>query len=180
MGVAIPSTRALDRDAWISMSETQAVNFRLPWNQPGQNATETQCIFAECRSHPVVAGGCQVTFVEDEVNNLEHRRQSGCELGLARYLERDVGLGQGWLGPNNSLANSGLWGEKFAGNFLGRQASKQAQCEGNARFAGEHRMTGDEHQPQQVITYTVINGGIKVRYSSFPAGELAAEFFLLA
>ena len=40
------------------------------------------------RAHPVVAGGRRVALVEDQVDDLEHRRQPRGELGAARHLER--------------------------------------------------------------------------------------------
>jgi len=49
------------------------MNLRLPGNELGQDAAETERLLAERRSYPVVAGGHGVAFVEDEVDHLKDR-----------------------------------------------------------------------------------------------------------
>ena len=71
------------------------MGLRLPRNQLGQDAAKTQLIFAHRGPHPVVTGGCRVTLVEDEVNDLEHRRQPGVQFGASRNFEGDSLFGQG-------------------------------------------------------------------------------------
>ena len=84
--------------------------------------------------HPVVAGGRRVALVEDEVDDLEHRRQAGGELGAARHLERDVLLGERPLGPDDALGDRRLRDEEGAGDLVGRQPAEQAQRERDPRL----------------------------------------------
>src|SRR5207302_11517347 len=39
-----------------------------------QHPTEPNRFLAKRRTHPVSAGGCRITFVEDQVNHFKHRR----------------------------------------------------------------------------------------------------------
>src|SRR5467141_1527939 len=84
-----PRTRRLDLH-----ERDQAVNLRLLRSELGQETPETQRVLAECRPHPVATGGRRVSFVKDEVDDLEHRRKTGGELTAARDLERNVCLSQ--------------------------------------------------------------------------------------
>src|SRR5437899_8539111 len=58
-------------------------------------------VLAQRRAHPLVAGGRRVALVEDEIDDLEHRREARSELGPARDFERDARLAQGPLGPDD-------------------------------------------------------------------------------
>ena len=58
-------TRALDRDAWISMSATRPWTSGSRGRELGEDAAEPQRLLAERRPHPVVAGGRRVALVED-------------------------------------------------------------------------------------------------------------------
>ena len=144
-------TRARARDAWISISATQAVHLGLARRELGEDAAETQRVLAQRRSHPVVAGGRRVAFVEDQVDDLEHRRQARGQLGAARHLERNVRLGERALGADDALRDGRLGHEKGARDLVGGQAAEQAQRERDARLGREHRMAGGEDETQQVV-----------------------------
>ena len=51
----------------------QAVDLCLVGCETRQDASEPQRILAERRPHPVVTGGCRIAFIEDEVDDAEHR-----------------------------------------------------------------------------------------------------------
>src|SRR6266850_13215 len=98
MGSPEGPTRAPRRDAWISISATR------PWTSGSIGASS-----ARIRpSNPIVTGRRRVAFVEDEVDDLEHRRQTGGELGPTRDLERDARLGEGPFGPDDPLGDGRL------------------------------------------------------------------------
>jgi len=78
------------------------------------------------------------------------------------------------------LGNGGLRGQVSAGNLVGGEAAKQAQREGYSRFGREHRMAGDEYQPQQIVANIVIHGSSEVGDCIFTLGEFAAENLVLA
>ena len=147
----------------------------------GQDAAETQRILAERRPHPVVAGGRRVAFVEDEVDDLEHRRQAGGELGPARDLEGDALFGERPLGPDDALGDGRLRDEERPRDLLGRQAAEQAERERDARLGGEHRMAGREDEPQQVVADVVVERRVEIRHGHLCSRlELAAELLVLA
>ncbi len=104
----------------------EAVDLRLHGHKLGQDTAETERILAERGPHPMVAGGRRVAFVEHEVDDLEHRRQTGGELGAARDLERDARLGKSPLGADNSLCDGRFRDEKCTRDLFDRQASEQA------------------------------------------------------
>ena len=51
------------------------MHLRLRREQLGQDASEPQRLLAQLGPHPVVAGGRRVALVEDQVDDLEHRRR---------------------------------------------------------------------------------------------------------
>ena len=159
----------------------QAVDLRLLRSELGQDAAEAQRVLAQRRPHPVVAGGRRVAFVEDEVDDLEHRRQPGGELGPARDLEGDARLGEGPLGADDALRDGRLRDEERARDLLGGQAAEQAQRERDARLGREHRMAGREHEAQEVVADVVVERGVEIRRGLLLLGlELAAELLVLA
>ena len=120
---ARPRARRLDLH-----QRDQAVDLGLVRSELGQDAPETQRILAERRPHPVVTGRRRVALVEDEVDDLEHRRQTGGKLGAAGDLEGDALLGEGPLGPDDALGDRRLRDEERPRDLLGRQATEQARA----------------------------------------------------
>ena len=150
-------------------------------NQLGQDAAEPERVLAELRSHPVVTAGRRVALVEDQVDDLEHRRQTGREIVSARQLEGDPGLGERALGADDPLGDGRLRDEERARDLLGGQPSEQAQREGNPRLDGENRMAGDEHQAQEIIADVVVDRLVEVRRGDFSLDlHLATDLLVLA
>src|SRR6266581_2103771 len=145
----------------------QTVNFRFLRNELGHDASEAQRLLAERGPHPVLARGRRVAFVEDEVNDFEHRCETRGELVLARDLEGDARLGKRALRADDALGDGRLGDEEGARDLVGRQAAEQAQRERGARLGREHRMAGDEHEAQEVVADVVVHaidqGGFVVR-----------------
>ncbi len=89
------------------------------------------------------------------------------------------------LGSDDALGDSRLRDEERARDLVGRQTSEQAQRERNPRLGREHRMTGDEHQAQQVVAHVIVESCLDVVHLDLArahlAGiELATEFLVLA
>ena len=160
--------RARRRDAWISISATRPCDLRLLRHELGQDAAEPQRLLAQRGPHPVVAGGRRVALVEDEVDDLEHRRQPAGAIVPARDLERHARLGQGPLGAHDALGDRRLRHQERARDLLGGQPAEQAQRERDARLGREHRMAGGEHEAQQVVADVVVERGVEIG----PAGLL--------
>ena len=108
MGSPDGPTRALERDAWISISATRPWTSGSRRSELGQDTPQTQRILAERGPHPVVTGGRRVALVEDEVDDLEHRRQAGGKLGPAGDLEGNLLFGERPLGPDDPLGDRRL------------------------------------------------------------------------
>ena len=73
--VAARPARAI-REAWISISASRPQTSASRGASVGQHAAQAQRVLAQRRPHPVVAGGRRVALVEDQVDDLEHRRQA--------------------------------------------------------------------------------------------------------
>jgi hypothetical protein len=156
------------------------VDLRLLRRQPRQDAAEAQRLLAQRRPHPVVAGGRRVAFVEDEVDDLEHRGQTGGELGSTRHFEGRARLGERPSGAHDALGHRRLRNEERPRDLLDRQAAEQTQRERNPAFGGKHGMTGREHQAQQIVADPVVEGGVGIRRRQLlPQLELASEFLML-
>ncbi len=59
-------------------------------NQLRQDAPLPQRFFTKRRPQPVISGRRRVSFVKDEIDNLQDRRQSLCEFRTARNFKRNV------------------------------------------------------------------------------------------
>ena len=149
MGSPDGPTRAAARDAWISISATRPWTSGSLRSELGQDAAEPQRVLAERRPHPVVAGGRRVALVEDEVDDLEHRRQAGGELGPARDLEGDARLGEGALGPDDALGDRSARGTRKARaiSSVVRPPSRRSVSATRASVR-QDRMAGGEHEAQ--------------------------------
>ena len=161
----------------------QAVDLGFVGEELGQDAAQPQGVLAQGGPHPVVAGGGRIPLVEDEIEHLEHRRHPGGTIGSFGDLEGDPGLGQRPLGPDDPLRHGGLTDEKGAGDLVGGETTQQSQGQRDARLGGEHRVTGDEDQTQEVVAEIVGRldelgeVGLRQVRSSL---ELASELLLLA
>jgi hypothetical protein len=56
--------------------------------QGRQHASQAQHFVAQRRAHPVVAARCGKTFVDDQVDNFEHRGEVITKLLARRQIER--------------------------------------------------------------------------------------------
>ncbi len=137
--------------------------------EAGEHAPQPLRVFAERRPHPVVAGCCRVTFVEDQVDDLEHRGEPAVELGAARHLVGNVLVGQRALGADDALLDGGLRGETRARDLFGREAGQQLQRQRHARLGRQHGVARREDQSQQVIAHIVIQRGVEIRRRVFLA-----------
>src|SRR5262245_26595600 len=159
----------------------EAVHLRLLRHELGQDATEPERVLAQRGSHPVAAGCGRVAFVEDEVDDLEHGRQAGDALRPARDLEGDVLLREGALGPYDALGHGGFRDEEGARDLLGAETAEQAERERHPRLGREHRVAGDEHETQEVVTDVVVDCSVEVHRGQIALHfQLAAELFVLA
>ena len=84
------------------------MDLRFFGDQLRQDSAEAQRLAAERRPHQVVAGSRRVPFVEDEIEDSQHRRQPSDALFATRDLERHLLRGERSLGPDDALGDGGL------------------------------------------------------------------------
>ncbi len=158
----------------------EPVHLGLLGEEPGQDAAEPERVIAERRPHPVVASRRRVALVEDEVDDLEHRRETSGPVGAARNLEGHARLGERALGPDDALGDRRLGDEEGPGDLPGRQAPEQAERERDPRLGGEHRMARDEGEPEEVVAESVVDRGVEIRRGLLSRIDFAAELLMLA
>src|SRR6266568_3528118 len=107
-------------------------------------------------------------------------RQTSSKVGTAGNLEGDALFCESPLGTNDALGDGGLRDKESTCNFVRRQTSQQTKRESNARFGGENRMTGDEHEAQEVIANVIVECGVEIRHGHLLRLELAAKLRVLA
>src|SRR6266851_3231342 len=151
----------------------QPVDLRLLRQEARQDAAKAERVLAEIRPHPVFAGRGGVTLVEDEVDDLQHRREASGALLSARDLEHNAFLRQRPLGPDDPLGDGGFRHQEGARDLLGRQASQEAERQRDSRLGGEDRVARDEDQAQEVVADVVVDRGLEVR-----RGELLPDLHL--
>src|SRR5439155_1435961 len=81
-----------------------------------------------------VSSGRRVALVEDEIDDLEHRREARGQLGPAGDFERDARLAQGPLGTDDPLGDGRLRHEERPRDLVGREPPEQPQRERDARL----------------------------------------------
>ena len=75
----------------------------------------------------------------------------------------------------------GVGDEEGPRDLLGRQPSEQAERERDPGLGGEHRMTGREHEAQEIVAHVVVDRGVEVRHGHLlPGLELVADLLVLA
>src|SRR5207237_6273478 len=110
-------------------------------------------ILAQRGTHPVVAGRGRVTFVENEVNHFENRRQPRRKIRPARNFKRNARLGESALGADDALGDGRLGNEESAGDFPGREAAEKTKRERDACFGGKHGVTRSEEHTSELQSH---------------------------
>src|SRR3954463_6498209 len=54
----------------------QTMDLRLLWGQLRQDPSQAERLITELRPDPVVSGGGRVAFIEDEIENAQHRGET--------------------------------------------------------------------------------------------------------
>ena len=102
----------------------EAVDFWFVRSEFGEDAAEAQGVFTECGAEPVVAGSGGVTFIENQIDDLEDGgKASGTVVG-ARNFERDLGFGESALGADDALGDGGLGDQEGASDFVGGETAE--------------------------------------------------------
>ena len=157
------------------------MDLRLLRSELRQDAAEAERVLAERGPRPVVPRGRRIALVEHQVEDAQHRRQAAGPLRPPGHLEGDARVGEGPLGPHDPLGDRRLRDQEGARDLLGGQTAEQAEGEGDPGLGREDRMTGREHEAQEVVPEVVVHRGLELRHRHLPAGlELAPELLVLA
>jgi hypothetical protein len=70
------------------------VGFRLRRHQTGEDASQAKGVLAQAGAQQILAGRRGIALVEDEIDDLENRRQADSPVGTVWDLEGDPGLGK--------------------------------------------------------------------------------------
>ena len=97
-----------------------------------QDSTESKCILAQRRPHPVVSRGRRVALIEDQVDHFEDRGEARHALGAARHLKPRMRFGEGPLRPHDALGDRRDRYEEGPRDLLSRQAAEDTQRESNS------------------------------------------------
>ena len=160
------------------------MDLRFLRDELGENPSQTQRVFTEGRPHPIAASRCRVAFVEDQVDDAEHRREALGTLLSTGDLEGHPLVGERALGADDALGDGGLGDEERARDLLGCQAAEQPERERHPRLDGQHGMARREDEAQEVVADVVcplIDGRLEIRDRRFLLGlELVTELLVLA
>ena len=162
------------REAWISISATSPCTSGSLRRQLGQDAPEPQRVLAERGPHPVVARRGGVALVEDEVDDLQHRRQPRAPARRRAAPRRGrCASASVRLARTMRWAMVGFRDQEGARDLVRGQAAQQAQRERHPRLGREHRMAGDEHEAQQVVADVVVERRVEGGGRPIPAALAA-------
>ena len=125
----------------------------------------------------VGAGARGVSLVENQVEHLEHRRQTALALPRARQTERDLGGLDALLGPADPLGHRRLGNQERARDLRGREAADGPERQRDRGRWRQRRVAAHEEQRQSVV---LLRAGIGVgRRHESPLGPDLARYRIL-
>ena len=136
----------------------QAEHLGILGHQPRQHAAQPLRLQAQARPDKVVARRGRVAFVEDQVDDFQHRGEPHRAPGAARHLEAGSGLPDRLLRADDALGNCRLARQEGTGDLVRRQAADNAQRERRAGVGRKHWVAGCEDEAQQLVAEIVVHG----------------------
>ena len=128
----------------------QALHFRLR-QQLEQQAAKTDGLDAQVLAGQLDTGAGEITFVEHQVDHLQHRLQTLRQLVASRHFIGDVRIADLVLRPHDALGDGAGRGEEGAGDFLGSQVTDFAQGQCHLSLDRQGRVAAGEDQAQAVV-----------------------------
>ena len=158
----------------------QAVGFGLLRRDQSEHAAHAQRVVAELRPQPFVAPRRRVAFVEDEVDDLQHRSQPLRKRRTPRGLIGQASLRQRTLGAHDALGNGRFRQQEGARDLFRRQAADHPKRQRGAGLARQSRMASGEDQAQQLVADIVVQRGIRIGHRLLLLLQVAYQHLVLA
>src|SRR3989449_10458639 len=96
-------------------------------------------------------------------------------------LEGDARRRERALGPDDALRDGGLRDQEGPRDLVGREAAEQSERERSTSLGREHRMTGREHEAQEIVADVIVERGGQLSLGTLLVGfELVPELDVLA
>ena len=146
----------------------------------GEHAAHAQRVVAELRPQPFVAARRGIAFVEDEIDDLQHRGEPLDEFLAARGFVGQPGFRERPLRAHDALGNGRLRQQEGARDLVGGQAADHPQRQRRAGLARQARMTGGEDQPQQFVADIVVQRGVQIGHRLLLLLHVARHHLVLA
>ena len=132
----------------------QAQRLGLVRHEDGQDPGQSDGFGAQPGADQVGAGRGRVPFVEEQVQHGQHRAGALRQEVVGGDPERDAGVTDLVLGPDQPLGHGCLWHQERPGDLRGREAGQGAQGERHPGFERKGGMAAGKHQPQAVVAAT--------------------------
>ena len=156
------------------------MGFGLVRRDGGEHAAHAKRFIAELGTQPVLAARRGVAFVENEVDDLQHRGEPLGELLAARGLIGQPRFRKGPLGAHDALGDRRVRQQEGPGDLLGRQAADHSQRQGRAGLARQTRVTGGEDEPKQLVADVVVQGGVQIGHGLLLLLHVPGDHLVLA
>ena len=143
-----------------SIEREQAADLGLVGHQLHQQAGQANRFGAQVGAHQVVVFSGGIAFVEDQVDDAEHRGQPLGQQLARRHLVGNAGLLDLALGAHQALRRRRLGFEEGARDLARAQAAERAQGEGHLRRLGEGRMAAGEDEAQPIVLDAGVRGAV--------------------
>ena len=121
-----------------------------------EQSAEPDRLAAEILANEPIAAARRVAFVEDEVDDGQHRAESCRQLRRLGHTVRDARVADLPLRTNEPLRHRRLGDEEGARDLGRRQSADQSQCERDLDARRERRMAAGEDQSQLVVAHRAL------------------------
>ena len=156
------------------------MGFGLVRRDGGEHAAHAKRFIAKLGTKPVVAARRGVAFVEDEVDDLQHRGEPLRELLAARGLVGQPRFRKGPLRAHDALGDRRVRQQESPGDLFGRQAADHPQRQRRAGLARQTRVTGGEDEPKHLVADVVVQGGVEIGHGLLLGLHVPGDHLVLA
>ena len=144
-------TRAGNRAAVSSRSASRPWTSGSSGTSCASDAGQPDRLVREVLPDPVAARRRRRALREDQVEDVQHRRQPFAAFVGRRHLERDLRRAERLLRAGDPGLDRGRRHQERPGDLVAGQTADHAQRQRDLRLARQHRVARDEHQRQHVV-----------------------------